>query len=582
MAAPMRKVVNQGVIDLMARRSPVKQNTDWAQTLKQKVNERLVALEKVRWSWWGHWRDLSRWIQPRLGRFLESPNEGSRGRPKNQRIIDSTATTSAERCASGLMAGVSSPARPWFKVAIGFEQFAEGSAAKKWLAEIERRMRLILNEGNFYRSIATVYEEIVVFGTGAMLIYEDFDDVARFFPLAAGEYYVWNDGRLEPGGLGRKIVMTVAELVERFGLLACSETVQRDYKEGLHDNEYMVGHLIMRNDDRVYDAPDAKGRPWVEVYWEWAGGADQLLEVKGYHYKPFAVARWNVTANDAYGRSPGMTALGDVKQLQITQKRKAQLIDKLVNPPLVADAVLENKPASAIPGAVTFLPTGQSGVGFKPVYEVKPEALPAITKDIAETQQRIKATFFEDLFLMISQLDTVRTATEIAERKEEKMLMLGPALERLHDELLRVVIERLWDIMLRNHLVPTAPAEIQGKNLTIEFVSTLAQAQKAVATTAIERLFAFAGGLVPVFPQAADKLDVDAAIDEYAEAIGTTPTIVVSAEKVAAVRAARAKQQQAASALQATQALAASGKILSETDVGGGQNALAKMTGMAA
>lgn len=465
-----------------------------------------------------------------------------------------------------------------------------GTAPRKWLDTVAGRMREVFSESNFYRSIATIFEEIVTFGTGAMLLYQDFKDVIRCYPLACGEYYVGNDERLEPVVLGRKVVMTVAELVGEFGLGAVSREVHDAYLEGRHDTEHLIGHMILPNDQRVYNALDARGMPWLEVYWLWTGG--EMLAIRGYHEKPFAVARWNVTANDPYGRSMGMTALGDIKQLQVLQRRLSQLVDKLSNPPLAADSTLKDKPTSSLPGAVTFVPATPNGIGFKSLYEVKPEGVSAITALITATQQRIKSVFFEDLFLMISQLDTVRTATEIAARKEEKMLMLGPALERLHDELLRPIIDRVYNILVRLSapmwargmpgVIPAPPREIAGKGLGIEFVSTLAQAQKAAATATIERLFAFAGNIAAVKPEIMDKLDADEGIDQYAEAIGAPTTIVVSAEKVQALRAARAQAQQQQMQMQNSLAAAQGAKTLSETDVGGGQNALAKMLGTAA
>jgi hypothetical protein len=156
-----------------------------------------------------------------------------------------------------------------------------------------------------------------------------------------------------------------------------------------------------------------------------------------------------------------MDALGDIKQLQQEQKRKAQAIDKMVNPPMIADVQLKNQPASLLPGGVTYV-TGQNNVGFKPVYEVRPQ-IAEMQQDIAEVQNRIRSVFFNDLFMMISQLQTVRTATEIDARREEKLIMLGPVLERSQNEFMDVAIERVFAIMLRAKLFPPPPPNIQGK-----------------------------------------------------------------------------------------------------------------------
>jgi hypothetical protein len=329
-------------------------------TLRQTCMQRVQALETVRWSWWSQWRDLAAYINPRLGRFLESPNEGTRGRYKNARIINSTATTASQRFASGLMAGVCSPARPWFTLKLGGQDFDEGDPVTLWLSEATKRMMMVFAGSNFYRSVATLFEEIGVFGTGAMLMYEDYDDALRCYPMAAGEYYLAVDARLAVTTLARKVVMTAGALVGQFGIENCSAQVQDFYRQGFLDQEVLVGHIIMPNDKRVYNAPDAKGMPWLEVYWEWGEVADKLLAERGYHETPFVAPRWNVTGNDPYGRSPGMDAIGDTKSLQVLEKRGAQVVDKLANPPMTATTAMKNEPTTVIPGGVTYVPPGRT------------------------------------------------------------------------------------------------------------------------------------------------------------------------------------------------------------------------------
>lgn len=554
---------------------------DW-RTLdfRNRCATRIASLDTARWSWWQAMRELTRFINPRLGRFLETPNVTGRGRPKNQAIINSTATTSSKRCAAGLMAGICSPSRPWFKLAVGRTKFGEGSPAQQWLALCEERMGIVLSESNFYRSIATMFEDIAVVGTGVMLVYEDFEDVLRCEPVAPGEYYLAVDARLQPSTFGRKIAMTVSQVVGQFGIDRVSENIRTMYTANSLDQEVMISHLIMPNDERVWGDMGARGSPFIEVYWE-DSDAGEVLRVRGFNERPFCAARWTVTGNDAYGRSLGMDALSDVKQLQVMEKSLAQAIAKMINPPMTGPTTLKHEGASVIPGAITWLPPGTDGQ-FKPVYELRDFDIAAMQGLIARVEQRIKTTFFEDLFLMISQLDTVRTATEITARKEEQMLQLGPALERLHDELLRITIERLFGMMHRAGLLPPAPQEIASKFMTVEFISTLAQAQKATATTTLERLLSFVGNMAAVYPEVRDKVDPDQTIDEYADAIGASPTIIVSAEKVAQIRAARAKQAQQQQTLQTGLAAAQGGKVLSDTEVGGGQNALQKVLGYAA
>ena len=75
----------------------------------------------------------------------------------------------------------------------------------------------------------------------------------------------------------------------------------------------------------------------------------------------------------------------------------------------------------------------------------------------------------------------------MAERHEEKLLMIGPVLERLHHEMLSPLIELTFARMVSAGIVPPAPEELHGRQLNVEFVSVLAQAQRAVATNSIDR-----------------------------------------------------------------------------------------------
>ncbi len=545
--------------------------------LRRYVDRRLTGLRTDRWSYWQHWRQLSDFILPRRGRYLMTPNQATRGDPVGSRIINETPTLAARTLSAGLMAGLTSPARPWFRLSIRDMDVSDNTPVRLWLDEVTKRMLTVLSQSNAYNSLHVIYEELGVFGTGCVLIEEDYEDVIRCQTLTAGEYYVASSGRNQIDTLYREYVLAVGQIVERFGFEACSPVVQGLWKSGSLDKEIPVAQAIEPNDDRSPQVPGLKGRKYRSIIWEWGQSPDYILELKGYFEQPFCAPRWHVIGNDSYGRSPGMECLAASKMLQQLEKRTAQAIDKVLNPPMVADVSMKNEPASLLPGGVTYVANiAQSG--FKPAYEVPPDIRGAEEK-IAKAEERIKSTFFADLFLMISQLDTVRTATEIIERKQEKMLMLGPFLERSQFELINPFIERLFAVMYRARLIPPAPREIQNRAFDVECISTLADAQKSTATTGIERLVAFVGNLAAAKPEALDNVDFDEAVREYADLIGVTQKLIVAQQKRDAERKQRAQQAAQAQAAQMSMAGVQGAKTLSETDVGGGQNALQKMLG---
>lgn len=545
--------------------------------LRRHCERRQGALERERQSWFTHWRELSDYILPRRGQFLGLPGQSDRGRKVNGKILDSTGTLAARTLASGLMSGVTSPARPWFRLAVADPALAQAPGVRAWLDQVQEVMMRIFAQSNLYNALATVYEELGVFGTGALLVLEDEQDVVRAWPLTVGEYWLAASDRQVVNTLYREFPLTVFQLVERFGRNRVSPLVREHYDGGAWDREVSVVHAIEPNEGRDFERADNRNMAFRSIYFEKANVGDALLSVSGFEAFPAMCPRWHLVGNDVWGRSPGMDALPDVKGLQIMQKRFSQALEKMVNPPMVAPPSLRNEPASSLSGAVTYV-ADPTGAGFRPAYQINPP-LNHLASAISDRQRAVQSAFYADLFLMMSQLDDVRSATEIVERREEKLVMLGPVLERLHDELLDPLIKRVFGLMERAGRVPSPPRALAGQGLAVEYVSSLAQAQRSVATGGIERLVSFAGRAAAMKPDVLDKLDIDQTIDAYGDLLGVPGRLIVPTERAAAARTQRAEIQQQQMALQAGQAMVAGAEKLGGTDVGGGKNALQALLG---
>lgn len=552
--------------------------------LRRHCDARFGALRTYRYSWWTHWRELADYIFPRRYKWLITPNQFSRGSQINQHIIDSTGTIAARTLASGIMSGVSSPTRPWFKLKIGRIDSTQTSSTSLWLKECERLMYLVFSESNFYDSIALSYYDDVVFGTSVILIYEDFDNVINCVNPCAGEYFVDNNSRQQARTLYREFVYTIAQLVEEFGIENCSVSVQKTYRDGGAglSREVIVAHGIEANNDFGRMATGVPRHfPWREVYWEWGAAGSTILRSRGFYEWPAGITRWDTVSNDPYGRSPGMDALPDIKQLQQQSRRKAQAIDKMVNPPMIADIQLKNQPASLLPGGITYVAgMAQGKPSMAPVYQVIPPVA-EISEDIKAVQDRIKLIFFNNLFQMISQFEPKSniSATEIDARRSEQMVLLGPVLGRVNNEKLKVCVERVFGITSRAGIFPPAPPEIQGQPMEIEFISMLSEALAANRGGSVERLFSVAGNVAAIDPSAVDNVDFDFGIDILADAWGIDPRVIRSPEELKAIRAERAKQQQAAAQQQNMLAATQGAKNLATSPMGEGRNALQTLAG---
>ena len=200
-----------------------------------------------------------------------------------------------------------------------------------------------------------------------------------------------------------------------------------------------------------------------------------------------------------------------------------------------------------------------------------------MTADIRDVQLRIRETFFNQLFNMISQLDTVRSATEIDARREEKLVLLGSVLERFENEALDPAISRIFSIMERAGMLPEPPEEIADSEIQIQYVSILSQAQRAVAAAPTERWLGLIGNLAAVAPEALQVADMEELVRNYGLAIGVEAKNMRTREEVAEINAAAQKKAQMDEMAATVPVLADGAKTLSETEVGGGSNALQQL-----
>lgn len=546
-------------------------------TKRQRHLARLAALKNEQSSWREHWRDISEQIQPRKARLLS--NDRNNGSKRNQKIINNTPTRAARTLTSGMMAGITSPARPWFRLTTPDPSLAEYGSVKQWLFVVESRMRQAIAKSGVYNGLHQVYENLADIGTAAMHLDDDAEAVARAYVFPVGQYYLANSSRLRVDTVYRELSMTVSQCVEAFGFEKCSRRIRELYQRREFDVWMDIVHVIEPNATAEYGAKGPKGMRFVSCWLD--AGADETegyLRESGYHEFPVLCPRWAVTGEDVYGSSPGMDTLGDCKALQHLELRKAQLFDKTVSPPMVGPASLMNRRTSLLPGDTTYVDSPNPGM-FQPAIVINPSAMKEAREAIAEHERRINAGFYADLWLMMAQGGNGEmTAREVAERHEEKMLQLGPVMERLQDELLDPLIDRFFGLMLRNGDVPPPPEELQGVELKVEYLSIMAQAQKMLGTSAVERLSSFVGSLATAFPDALDKLDADQTVDEYSNMLGTPPALVRTDEDVAKLRAARAKAQQEQALREQQAQLAEGAKTLSQADTSG-DNGLTRLLG---
>lgn len=537
------------------------------ETRKQFLQNQLSQLVTARSTYDAHWKELSDFILPNCGRFLTT----DAGRNKrNTKVVDPTGGLASRTLESGMLSGITSPTRPWFSLNTPNKQLMDSWPVKMWLSQVVELMNDVMNKSNWYQSLTVLYRYLGTFATGAISILEDDEDVIRTHVLPIGSYFISNSDRLQVDTVFRKFSMTCRQLVAKFGLDNVSDSVKSAWDTGSYETWFEVVHAVLPNTNRDTGKLNSKNKRYSSVYYQPGGGGDKLLSESGFDEMPILVPRWDINGEDAYGSScPGILALGGVKALQLQQKRKDQAIDKLVNPPMMAPSSMKNERLSLLPGDVTYYNGAGDTQGFKPVYEINPR-ISELLESIQDGRQLTNECYFVPLFNMFSNINTRSMPIEaVNEMRDEKMLQIGPVLDRLNDELLDPAIDRIFNIMNRRGMLPPPPEELQGQPLRVEYTSVMAQAQKAVGIGSIERAVGFIGNMVAAgFQQAADKLDVDNSVDEYFDMLGVPTTITKSDEQVQAEREQRAQQQQAAQSLQMGTGAAGIAKTLSQSSTG--------------
>lgn len=517
--------------------------------LKEKYPKMYDEMKTEALSWQDAWKDLCAFLAPTRGFFPgDRPNKGRR--IDHKKLLDSDPMLAVEVLSAGMVSGLTSPARSWFELDLPLREMQQTPGVREWLYEVKKRMEGVFGKSNLYSALHGFYQEIAVFGTAAFLLEEDFEKVIHCRSFTIGEYALGCDEKGRVNRFGREFFMTPEQMAEKFGEEKLPLCVKQAYRAGNRGAWQKVCHLIFPNPLADERKKDNRHMPYRSVYFMPNG---DVLKESGYMEFPVIAARWEVkNTADVYGKGPGWKCLGDVKMLQKMQKTKLVALDKNTNPPMMVSSNVQGE-VNLLPGGLTRY-NGTADAAIKPAYQIQVD-LQALELSIEKVKQTIKGQFFADVFLMLSSQNYANmTATEVAERHQEKMLVLGPVLERLKNELLDPLIERTFNIMLRRGLIPVPPQEIQGTDMKVSYVSMIAQAQKAAGMAAVNQGISFAASLAQGAPDVLDNVNFDAALEEGLNMLGVPPSMLRSKEETQDLRENRAALQRAAAPVAAENA----------------------------
>lgn len=541
---------------------------------KQDCQRRINALRMEQQKYVPAYRELSDYINPMRGLFNNDRTKIGKT-IDHQKLISSFATHALRIFASGLNSGMTNKSSTWFKLTVSDSYILGLDGMKQWLDSTEKKMYRTINSSNIYESFYSCYEELGQFGTGCFLILEDFDEVFRARSFTAGEYYIATDSKGRVNTFGRDFQLTVDQLVDQFGYESCSPVVQGYYDNKQLENKIDVCHLIEPNRARIPGIVDKENMEYISFYWEAGRNEDKFLDKRGFDYFPVIAPRWETISTDSdYGYGPGWHALGSIKELQKTRKDKLLSQEKIHNPPTLKDSSVIGH-TNLMPGGSTVVSGNTPNSGVRPAYQINPN-LESFLQLLEEEKEEIDRFFYVNMFLMLANIDKSGiTATEVAAREQEKLLMMGPALNKMDEEMLTPALEAIFYIMFKNGLIDPLPESvtelgIDAVDIKIKYTSLLAQAQSSAGVSKIEKVFSFAGMFAQAFPDILDVLDYDFAIRDIADMEGAPSSIVRHPDVVDKIRQDRIDQQNRMVAMQAAETGAKATKDLATAPVGSG------------
>ena len=517
--------------------------------LTKKLLKRFDRLTSQRQNWETHWQEVADFMMPRKADVTKTR---SRGDKRTELIFDSSPIQAVELLAASLHGMLTNPSTPWFSLRYKDEGLDADDEAKLWLEGVTETMYTAFNRSNFQQEIFELYHDLITFGTAAMFIEEDQSDLLKFSTRHINEIYVTENDKGRIDTVYRKFKITLRAAAQQFGEGLSEEAKRRVDKDPF--DEIDILHAVYPRQDFNPTKKDKQNMEFESVYVEYKNGNE--LSVGGFVEFPFVVPRYLKASHEIYGRSPAMTALPDVKMLNEMSKTTIKAAQKQVDPPLLVPDDGFLLPVRTVPGGLNFYRSGTRD-RIEPLNIGANNPLGLNMEEQRRTA--IRNVFYVDQLLL--QQGPQMTATEVIQRNEEKMRLLGPVLGRLQSELLKPMIDRCFAILLRNNQFAPAPDFLSGQDIEIEYVSPLAKAQKGTELTSITRAIEILGSLANVAP-VFDYINFDALVKHVADLVGVPQKVLKLQSQVNAEREQQAQLAEQQAQMQQMQQVAdAGGKI---------------------
>lgn len=499
--------------------------------------DRLGKLKQVRGPWESLWQDCTDYVNPQRGDFNITRSQGDRTR--YDRVYDSTAPLANEQLAAGLHGYLTAPSETWFGLSIERTDSSEESVIKWLQTVVDIMFKEVFHSpnSNFGTMIHELYLDLGSYGTGVMYVEDRPGKPISFRTFHLAECFIAENAEGVVDTLYRQYKMTGRQILQLYGN---AKVLPDKFKEIVYKEphkEYTIIHVVEPRDTFNPQSKLSKDMPWLSGYV--LEEEKLILEMGGFNEFPFMSPRWTKTAGEVYGRSPAMTAMPDIKMINEMSKTVIKAAQKATDPPLMVPDDGFMLPLRTIPGGLNYYRSGTQDT-VKPLVEgVRPD----IGLDFIESRrQHVLKTFHVDWMQMRE--GPSMTATEVLQRQEERMRLMGPMVGRLQFELLGPMIDRVFAIMMRRKMLPPPPQSVQGRGMRIDYVSPVARAQKTQQLFSFTRLLESIVPLANIKPEIFDNLNGDGTLRWAHKLLDAPMETLYSADEVAKTRQAKAQQAQ--------------------------------------
>lgn len=526
----------------------------------------------LRGNWNTHWTEIAQRIYPMHSYLFQNYSQlTQQGDKRNFQVFDSTGIIALQRFGAILDSLLTPRNQFWHQLRPDDDVLLRDKATRLWFEQANKIMfeQRYAPATNFSAQNQLQYLSLGAYGTGSLLI----DDLIgkkglRYRNVHLGEVYLSENHQGIIDRVCRHFIMTALQAYQKFGE-NCPKQILEIY-EKFPERQFFFLHWVRANEERDPGRKDWKGMEFSSHYISIEG--QKIVARGGYRTFPYAISRYEQAPNEAYGRSPAMDVLPAIKTLNEQKKTMLKQGHRVVDPVLLAhdDGVIDAfslEPGSINPGGISK--DGRLLVQPLPVGNVQ-----AGKEFMDDEQKLINDTFLVSIFQILTE-NPEMTATEVMERTREKGILLAPTIGRQQSEYLGPMIDRELDILSRQNALPPMPRLLksaQGKYKTV-YDSPITRAQKSDQVSGALRTMEAFGQYAQLSqdPSVLDTINMNVAGPEIANAYGVPPSWMNTPQDIAKIRAARAKQQQVQTAIQA--APAAAGVMKAQASMPQGQAA---------